>query len=694
MKYETLGNTNRDPEIAILVPKLQAQLLDKHYYKPHLINADRDVIALDLYKHPTKKKTPAAEIKEYLNDLIPPLIEQGIRLVIVTQPDYFKVLTKQAKTDATIGDVVPTVVKGLHATYCPNYGRIFHDPEKTTEKIRLALESAVRWVKGDTSVTGDDIIKFKAYPETADEIEDWVQKLLDMECDLSCDIEGFGLKHYDAGVGTITFCWNQHEGVAFPVDCIRDPMPMVDENGAPNINMGKNKRIRAAIRHLFETFKHKMLYHNICYDVYVLIYQLFMDDDILNQEGMLHGIDVLLHNWDCTQLISYLATNSCAGNELSLKAQSQAFAGNYAVEDIKDIRQIPMDKLLKYNLIDGLATWYVYDKNWPILMKDQQLGVYNDIFKPAVKDIIQMQLTGMPINMEKVKKLNKQLQSESDANLARMQNLAIVGSFVQDLRQEFVDKKNAEYKKKQIDTKDPLAQRVVFNPGSSKQLQRFLYHEDFLGLPVLDTTDTKLPATGADTLEKLKNHTTDPEVILFLDVLIEFKASAIILSTFLPAFLKAQKGKDGWHYLFGNFRLGGTASGRLSSNGPNLQNIPSSGSTPVKKRLAKLIKECFEAPPGWLFVGLDFDSLEDKISAVTTKDPMKIKVYSDGYDGHCLRALAYFGDKMPDIELAPEGAETYSTEVDGKTVYFHAEEEINYLGTKMTGKEFYDLINA
>lgn len=57
-------------------------------------------------------------------------------------------------------------------------------------------------------------------------------------------------------------------------------------------------------------------------------------------------------------------------------------------------------------------------------------------------------------------------------------------------------------------------------------------------------------------------------------------------------------------------------------------------------------------------VGLDFDALEDHISALTTKDPNKLKVYLKNYDGHCLRAYSYFKDKMPDItaelELHPE----------------------------------------
>ena len=65
-----------------------------------------------------------------------------------------------------------------------------------------------------------------------------------------------------------------------------------------------------------------------------------------------------------------------------------------------------------------------------------------------------------------------------------------------------------------------------------------------------------------------------------------------------------------------------------------MQNLPATGS-----KYAKLIKKMFRAPPGKLFIGLDFNSLEDMISALTTKDPNKLKVYTDGFDGHALRAV-------------------------------------------------------
>lgn len=136
------------------------------------------------------------------------------------------------------------------------------------------------------------------------------------------------------------------------------------------------------------------------------------------------------------------------------------------------------------------------------------------------------------------------------------------------------------------------------------------------------------------------------KIAKILKCLITLSELSTIINTFFKAFLEKPIPKDATQitYLFGNFNLGGTLSGRMSSSKINLQNLPSSGSI-----YSKIVKECFVAPEGWLFVGIDFDSLEDKVSALTTKDPNKIRVYTDGYDGHCLRAYAYFGSQMPDI---------------------------------------------
>jgi DNA polymerase-1 len=149
-----------------------------------------------------------------------------------------------------------------------------------------------------------------------------------------------------------------------------------------------------------------------------------------------------------------------------------------------------------------------------------------------------------------------------------------------------------------------------------------------------------------DNIEELISHATQQNQKDLLQRLIAYKQVEKILSSFIPAFEDACLAPDGWHYLYGSFNPGGTLSGRLSSSDPNLQNLPATGS-----KYAKLIKEMFRAPPGKLFVGLDFNSLEDMISALTTKDPNKLKVYTDCFDGHCLRAAYYFQDQLQHIDL-------------------------------------------
>ena len=491
-----------------------------------------------------------------------------------------------------------------------------------------------------------------------------------MKKPLTVDIEGWGLKPYSSGIATITLCWNEHEGIAFPVD----------ESDNPAL-------VRALLRDFFERFEQALIYHHIAFDVTVLVYQLFMKH-ILDTKGLLRGLTIMLKNWHDTRLITYLATNSCAGNKLGLKEQAQGFAGNYAQESIKDITKIPLPDLLRYNLVDGLSTWHVYNKHWQTMVDDDQLRVYNQIFKPAIVDIVQMQLTGLPIDMDRVIEVEAILQKDNDEALNHMMGTEIIEEFNHLRIEKWVNKKNDEWKvkrttvaevEKALKTNAKLADEILFNPNSGPQLIELLF--EHLALPVIATTDSGQAATGGKTLKALKNHTQDPKILKFLDALMAYKAVDKILTSFIPAFKQARQGPDGWHYLLGNFNLGGTVSGRLSSSDPNLQNLPATGS-----KYAKLIKSCFKAPPGWLFCGIDFNSLEDRISALTTKDPQKIKVYTDGYDGHCLRAFAYFGEQMPDID--PSSVESINS-IDKKYKHLRQESKaptfaLTYQGTYKT----------
>ncbi|QIW87267.1 DNA polymerase [Agrobacterium phage OLIVR1] len=670
MKYYTYDPNQSEYPVCILVNKIKKDDIKRIYLDPYGLDAN-DVIIIDLHQIPGKKKTPAKDMKDYItNELLPVFEDLKVQYLIVGDAEYYKVLTKSAKADLMVGYVVDCAYGPYHTVYVPNYQAMFHDPDKVKAKVTNSITALMNHAKGSYEEPGSDIIKYAAYPETIGEIQEWLEKLLAMKCPLTVDIEGWSLKPYHSGIATITFCWNQHEGIAFPVDLSDDPA-----------------LVRRMLRDFFERMEYATIYHNIAFDVMVLIYQLYMKH-ITDTKGLLRGLRVMLKNWHDTKLITYLVTNSCAGNKLGLKDQAQEFAGNYAVESINDITKIPLPQLLQYNLVDGLSTWFVYNKHWDTLVADQQLKIYNEIFKPAIVDIIQMQLTGLPIDMKRVKEVKAILQKDNDDALDEMNKTALIQEFNYLRVEEYVNKMNNKWVKKRttvdtvlqtIDTNTKLKDEIYFNPNSAPQLQALLFEE--LALPVLNKTKSDLPATDAKTLKALKNHTKDPKVLEFLDALLKYKGVAILLTTFIPAFEAARQGPDGWHYLIGNFNLGGTVSGRLSSSDPNMQNLPATGS-----KYAKVMKSCFAAPPGWLFCGIDFNSLEDRISALTTRDPNKLKVYTDGYDGHCLRAYAYFGDQMPDID--PTSVESINSiadkykglRQDGKVPTF----SLTYAGTYIT----------
>lgn len=633
MRYITSQDTGKYP-IAILGHQIRREEMIKTYLLPYDLSME-DFIFIELHSAPGKKKTPAREIKEFIQQELQQVLDDAeTQYIICTDSDYFKILTKEAKAEANLGYVCDSVWGKQKVIYTPSYRQVFYDPPVVKSKIAQGMDALLNHIRGQYAEPGQGIIEFEAYPDTPEKIKAWLDQLLEMNKPLAIDIEAFGLKHYNAGIGTITFCWSKTQGIAFNVDY--EPIPGATE--APYGRINRNDIVRNLLREFFIKYTQRQMYHNISYDVYVLIYQLFMDN-LIDTEGLLHGMDIMLRNWDCTKLITYLATNSCAGNHLSLKEQAQEYAGNYAQDDIKDIRLIPNEQLLRYNLIDGLCTWYTYEKHWDTLVADNQLDVYNNIFKPACEDIIQMQLTGMPMNMETVNQIAEEMETDRNQALKTIRESKLMKNFTLMLRQEWVDDKNAKLKKKQVTLADC---DIEFNPNSGPQLQKLLF--DYIGLPVLGLTKSKQPATDGDTIKALRTHTQSEDVKELLNALIDYKLVDKIITSFIPAFRNAQPGPDGWHYLFGNLNLGGTVSGRLSASEPNLQTIPSGS------KYAKKIKKCFEAPPGWIFCGLDFASLEDRISALTTKDPQKLKVYTDGYDGHSLRAYAYFGEQMPDIE--------------------------------------------
>lgn len=548
-----------------------------------------DLIAFSL-AYNESGKAPVKLIKDYLNTLLQALDSLGVKTLYCADANYFKVLAGQRKAEPHIGVVLPCNIEGfehMSVVLGVNHASLFYNPNNEAP-LKRTLDALARHMGGEEVTIGQDIIKSETYITTIEEAEEYLSSLLD-EPELTADIEAFSLKHHSAGIGTIGFAVNEGEGTV--IQC--DYRPLIspeevdvwcnkDKKYKKKLAYGKrvnNHPMRDVLKWFFNTYKGKIIWHNASYDIKVIIYELWMEEDITNHVGLLAGLEVMTRNFDCTRLITYLATNNCAGNKLSLKDIAHEFAGNYAQDEINDIRLIEPATLMRYNLIDCLCTWYAKNKNFPIMVQDAQEELYEGLFKESLITIIQMELTGMPLNMDEVHKGKHELREIFEYHNDRInQNMRVHSAITlmqykwieKDFEDRYTKSKNPEkIVKRNIEElliKAPATFPRLFNANSGQQVGLLLH--EVLGLPVIETTPSGQPAADDDTLKALKNHTEDEEVKHLIEDIRGQLGVDKILSTFIPAFEQAVLGKDGIHYLFGCFNLGGTKSGRLSSSNP------------------------------------------------------------------------------------------------------------------------------
>jgi len=639
MKHVLFAPEENTYDIAILIKDSSfiGSSLSEYYVEPlEKLGIPRNkIIAFNLPYD--KKKVSSNQIHAYFNQLIPALDKLGIKYIYCADAEYFKTLTKQRKADNHLGYVLDCAApkfKHMKVVLGLNYGGLLYNPNQAP-KLDLSLTTLADSYNGCYQQLGANIIHKAQYPVFIPQIQAFLNSLHQYPS-LTCDIEAFSLNPFEAGIGSIAFAWNKHEGGSFLVDWIKNPDDSPLEGQQRN-----NKGIKSLLKHFFINYKGNLKYHNATYDIKVLILELFMSHP-QDYEGMLYGLEVMTRDIDDTKVIAYLALNTTAELSLGLKDLGHEYAGDYAESDIKNIRLIPQESLLKYNLTDCLTTWFVFDKYYPVMLQDSQQHIYETIMKPSIKILIQMELVGMPIDTKRVLEVEQELEQLKAMYLLNLANSASVQTCQKVIQLKELTAINSKLKTKQHGL-DKVAD-YVFNPNSGNHLTELLYN--VMSLPVIDTTATKLPSTSGDTLEKLLNHTSNQDYTTALNALIGLSKVEKILTSFIPSFKQAVLKGDGLGWLHANFNLNGTVSGRLSCSKPNLQQIPSGSD------FGKLIKSCFKAPKGWVFGGADFNSLEDYISALTTKDPNKLDVYLKQFDGHCLRAAYYYRDQLPHIDLS------------------------------------------
>ena len=173
-----------------------------------------------------------------------------------------------------------------------------------------------------------------------------------------------------------------------------------------------------------------------------------------------------------------------------------------------------------------------------------------------------------------------------------------------------------------------------FNLNSPKQLGEILF--DKLGLPVVKKTPGGTPSTDEEVLQKLAEDYPLPKLLL------DYRSLSKLKSTYtdkLPRMVNPQTGR-----VHTNYGQAIAVTGRLSSNEPNLQNIP------VRTVEGRRIREAFIAAPGHQIISADYSQIELRIMAHLSGDPGMLRAFASGEDIHRATAAEIFGVTVDQVD--------------------------------------------
>ncbi|WP_127347289.1 DNA polymerase I [Pseudidiomarina mangrovi] len=172
-----------------------------------------------------------------------------------------------------------------------------------------------------------------------------------------------------------------------------------------------------------------------------------------------------------------------------------------------------------------------------------------------------------------------------------------------------------------------------FNLSSPKQLQQILF--DKLGIPPLKKTPTGQPSTAEDVLQELALNYPLPDVIMRHRGLSKLKST---YTDKLPKMVNPRTNR-----IHTSYHQAVTATGRLSSSDPNLQNIP------IRTEAGRRVRKAFTAPDGYQIVAIDYSQIELRIMAHLSQDKQLLEAFSKGRDIHAATAAEVFGTALEQV---------------------------------------------
>lgn len=305
-----------------------------------------------------------------------------------------------------------------------------------------------------------------------------------------------------------------------------------------------------------------------------------------------------------TMLESYVL-NSTARHDMDTLALTYLGHKTIRFEDVagkgsKQLRfdEVAIDKAAAYAAEDASITLQLHHTLYPKLDK-QLASVFHTIEMPLLPVIAEMERHGVLIDTHVLNEQGIALKARMNA-----------------LEQEAIT----------------LAEHS-FNLNSPKQLQTILYEQQ--QLPILAKTPKGQPSTAESVLQELAYDYPLPAVIL------QYRRLAKLVSTYIEALPKRIHPRTGRVHTSYNQAI--TATGRLSSSEPNLQNIP------IRHEEGRLIRQAFIAPSGYSLIAADYSQIELRIMAHLSQDEGLQHAFSHGLDIHTATASELFNTPLAEI---------------------------------------------
>ncbi len=415
---------------------------------------------------------------------------------------------------------------------------------------------------------------------THDRLEYWIDNLVNADL-VSFDTETTSLDYIDARLVGISLSSEESTAAYIPLGHEYENVPQ----------QLCEKNVLSILQPLLESHDIKKVGQNLKYDKHVLA----------NHGINLNGIK------DDTMLMSYIINSTSNRHDMDTLANIHLNKNTTKYEEItgKGVKQIPfkevqLDIATNYAAEDAditLQLQKVLSKDLSSIESLQK--IYSEIELPLLDVLTSMERNGTLIDSELLLNQSKE-----------------IGIKIEELEKKAYDLAGEK-----------------FNLSSPKQLQTLLFEK--LKLPVIKKTPKGQPSTAEPILQELALDYPLPKVIMNYRMLTKLKTT---YTDRLPEQINLRTGR-----IHSSYHQAVTATGRLSSSDPNLQNIP------IKSSQGRKVRKAFIADPGYLILAADYSQIELRIMAHLSGDKGLLSAFNSGLDVHKATASEVFSVGIEEV---------------------------------------------